>query len=342
MRQNNEKLNITLIPGDGIGPEISKSFMDIMDILMPNIEWEVFSAGAQAYEENGIYLPDELFKSLEKNKIGIKGPITTPIGKGFSSVNVELRKKYDLYTNFRPVKNRGSIKTKFENVDILIFRENTEDLYAGVEEQISPTRAHSIKIITEEKSRLLVEDAFKYAEKHGKKKVTVVTKANIMKKTDGLFLDTARDVAKKYPSIELEELLVDNMCMQLVMRPEDFEIIATENLYGDILSDLCAGLVGGLGLIPGANLGKDMAIFEACHGSALDIAGQNKANPTAMLLSGALMLDYIGNSDEAKILEESIEEVLSHEENYTADLGGNCSTTDYTQKIIEEIKRRIS
>lgn len=333
---------ITLIPGDGIGPEIAGSLKRVFAAAKANITWETEMAGAEAFEKTGAYLPDSLFQSLEKNKIGIKGPVTTPIGEGFRSVNVELRKKYDLYANIRPVKNIGVVDCLFDKVDLIIFRENTEDLYAGIEEQVSPEEARSIKVITRKKSARIIKKAFDYAEETGEKKVTVVTKANIMKLSDGLFLKTAREVAEDYPNITLEEVLVDNMCMQLVMHPEKYKVIVTENLYGDILSDLAAGLVGGLGLIPGANIGDEMAIFESVHGSAPDIAGKDMANPTAMLQTGVMLLRYIGKKKEAALIEGALEEVLSHRENFTADLGGTLGTAAFTDKVVAEIERRLS
>lgn len=329
--------NITLIEGDGIGPEITKSLRDVIDKTGVDINWEIFQAGEAYYKEHGELISEEVFKSLEKNKVGIKGPITTPIGTGFRSVNVFLRKKYDLFANVRPVKSIGNIKSKYDNIDITIFRENTEDLYAGIEEKISDDEMHSIKVITRKGSTRIAKKAFEYANENNIDKVTVVTKANIMKLTDGLFLEVARDVAKDYPNIKLEEILVDNMCMQLVMYPEKYNIILTENLYGDILSDLCAGFVGGLGLIPGANIGKDISIFEAVHGSAPDIAGQNIANPTAIILSGCLMLEYIGEQKAAEKIKVALDKTLSNSENFTKDLGGNKTTTQFTDIIISNL-----
>ncbi|RVU54435.1 isocitrate/isopropylmalate dehydrogenase family protein [Anaerosphaera multitolerans] len=330
-------MKVTLIPGDGVGIEITDALKEVIAATKAPITWDVQEAGEFVYKEKGTYIPEELYQSLESNKIGIKGPITTPIGTGFRSINVELRKKYDLYANVRPIKNVGTIPSHFSNVDLVIFRENTEDLYAGVEKQISSTEAHSIKIITKEKSERLLRSAFDYAAKNNKEKVTVVTKANIMKLTDGLFLSTVREVAREYPKIQLEEVLVDNMCMQLVMYPEKYGVIATENLYGDILSDLCAGLIGGLGLVPGANLGKDIAIFESVHGSAPDIAGKNLVNPTAMLLTGVMMLRHLNLNKEAQQIEKAIETVLSDSNNYTQDLGGTTTTTEFTKKVVQEI-----
>ncbi|MGB4587602.1 MAG: isocitrate/isopropylmalate dehydrogenase family protein, partial [Clostridiaceae bacterium] len=299
--------------------------------------FETQNAGEAEYNLHGKLIPDSLFESFERNKVALKGPITTPIGKGFRSLNVELRKKYDLFTNVRPVKNLGNCPSAFKKVNLIIFRENTEDLYAGVEEMISPDEAHSIKIITRPKSKRIAEAAFAYASKTGRKKITVVTKANIMKLTDGMFLDEARKIASEYPHIEFEELLVDNMCMQLVMRPSNYDIILTENLYGDILSDLTAGLIGGLGLVPSSNIGEHMALFEAVHGSAIDIAGKNIANPTAIILSSAMMLQHLGESIAADWINTAVNEVLLLSENFTKDLGGNLSTTEFTDKIIAAI-----
>ncbi len=330
-------MDITLIEGDGIGPEISKSLRDVFAACDLDINWDICQAGEANYEKTGELINDSTFASLEKNKIGIKGPITTPIGTGFRSINVFLRKKYDLYANVRPVKSLGTIESLFKDIDITIFRENTEDLYAGIEKKISDDEMHSIKVITRQGSTRIAKEAFEFAKKNGVDKVTVVTKANIMKLTDGLFLEVARDVAKEYPEIELEEVLVDNMCMQLVMYPERYKIILTENLYGDILSDLCAGLVGGLGLIPGANIGEDIAIFEPVHGSAPDIAGKNYANPTALLLSGCLMLDYIGEQEASIRIKNAIDKALSDKKNYTRDLGGSASTDDFTQSVISNL-----
>ena len=293
-------MKVTLIKGDGIGPEICDSMKKILKILGSKVEFEEVNAGASVFEKENTFIPDRVFKSIEKNKIAIKGPITTPIGHGFRSINVELRKKYDLFANIRPIKSIKNIKTKYENVDMVIFRENTEDLYMGLEEKISDDEFHSIKVITRKKSERIIKAAFEYAQKFNRKKVTIVTKANIMKFTDGLFLNVGREVSKSYPNIEFEELLVDNTAMQMVQNPNKFDVLVTENLYGDILSDLGAGLVGGLGLIPGVNKGENISIYESVHGSAPDIAGKNLANPIAMLLTSALMLDDIGEENLAK------------------------------------------
>ena len=330
-------MKVTLIKGDGIGPEISQAMKEVVGALDLDLEFEEINAGLSVFEKEGTYIPEALYESINKNKIAIKGPITTPIGHGFRSINVELRKKFDLYANIRPIKAPGPLELKFDGVDMVIFRENTEDLYAGVEEQISENEAHSIKIITRDKSERIIRAAFDYAQAQNRKKVSVVTKANIMKLTDGLFLDVARDVAKAYPDIEMEEILVDNTAMQMVMHPERFDVLVTENLYGDILSDLGAGLVGGLGLMPGVNKGKDIAIYESIHGSAPDIAGQNLANPIAMLLSLCLMLDDIGENAKADMLRSAIYDTLSDKANYTRDLGGSASTKDITQAIIKNL-----
>ncbi|WP_311531194.1 isocitrate/isopropylmalate dehydrogenase family protein [uncultured Anaerococcus sp.] len=330
-------MKVTLIKGDGIGPEISQAMKEVVGALDLDLEFEEINAGLSVFEKEGTYIPEALYESINKNKIAIKGPITTPIGHGFRSINVELRKKFDLYANIRPIKAPGPLELKFDGVDMVIFRENTEDLYAGVEELISDNEAHSIKIITRDKSERIIRAAFDYAQAQNRKKVSVVTKANIMKLTDGLFLDVARDVAKAYPDIEMEEILVDNTAMQMVMHPERFDVLVTENLYGDILSDLGAGLVGGLGLMPGVNKGKDIAIYESIHGSAPDIAGQNLANPIAMLLTLCLMLDDIGENAKAKMIRDAIYKTLSDKTNYTRDLGGSATTKEITQAIIDNL-----
>lgn len=333
------KLKITMIPGDGIGKEISKSAMDVIDAAEVDIEWEIVHAGEAVYNETGQLIPDKVYDSLEANKVGMKGPMTTPIGEGFRSANVELRKKYDLFANIRPVQTLGEVPSKFGPLDLVLFRENTEDLYAGVEEKISDGEMHSIKIITRQGSERIIRQAFDYAEKNNRNHLTVVTKANIMKFTDGMFLDIAREVAKEYPEIPLNEILVDNMAMQLVIDPNQFDVIVTQNLYGDILSDLMAGLVGGLGIVPGANIGEDLAIFEAVHGSAPDIAGQDSANPTALILSGCMMLDYIDESKAAETIRKALDTVLNDPENLTRDLGGNTSTNEFTSALIKEIQK---
>lgn len=330
-------MKITLIKGDGIGPEITESMKKIASALKIDIEFEEINAGLSVFQEEGVYIPQRLFDSIRENKIAIKGPITTPIGHGFRSINVELRKKFDLFANIRPIKAPGPLELKFDGVDMIIFRENTEDLYAGIEEQISPDEAHSIKIITRDKTQRIIEKAFEFASKSGRKKVSIITKANIMKLTDGLFLEVGREVAKNFPEIEFEELLVDNTAMQMVMNPGRFDVLVTENLYGDILSDLGAGLVGGLGLMPGVNKGKDIAIYESIHGSAPDIAGKNLANPIAMILTFCLLLDDIGEKDHAENIRKAIYKTLSDKDNYTRDLGGKNTTSGITEAIISNL-----
>ena len=330
--------NITLIPGDGIGPEITESVVSIIKASGCNINWDIQTAGADVVESEGIPLPQRVIDSILKNKIALKAPVTTPIGKGFRSVNVELRKKLDLYANLRPCKNIKGIKTKFENVDIIVVRENTEDLYAGIERKLDDDSAESIKIITRSASERIVEYAFEYAVKNNRKEVTAVTKANICKLTDGLFLEAARTIAQKYPRITYKEILVDNLCMQLVQNPEKFDVLVLPNLYGDIVSDLTAGLIGGLGVAQGANIGKDIAVFEPVHGSAPDIKGLNKANPTALLLSAIMMLKHIGEIDTALKIERSLYKVLEEKVSKTSDLGGNATTTEFTNAIISNLE----
>lgn len=327
---------VTLINGDGIGPEISNSVVKIIKASGLDIEWDIQTAGADVIEKEGVPLPDRVLESIKKNKVALKAPVTTPIGKGFRSVNVQLRKTLDLFANLRPCKNLPGVKTKFENVDLVVVRENTEDLYAGIEEQIDSDTAHSIKVITRKASERICKFAFDYAVKNGRKEVCVVTKANIMKLSDGLFLEAYRHIAQNYPQINQREILVDNLCMQLVQNPSQFDVLVLPNLYGDIVSDLCAGLIGGLGVAQGANISSDYAVFEPVHGSAPDIKGQNKANPTALLLSAIEMLKYIGEREHAEKIEKALYKTLS-QGNKTSDLGGNLSTTEFTDKIIENM-----
>ena len=327
---------ITLINGDGIGPEISDSVVKIIAASGLDINWDIQTAGADVIETEGTPLPERVLDSIRKNKVALKAPVTTPIGKGFRSVNVQLRKALDLYANLRPCKNLPNVKTRFDGVDLVIVRENTEDLYAGVEEQIDENTAHSIKIITREASERICRFAFEYAVKNGRKEVCAVSKANIMKLSDGLFLDSYRNVAKDYPQIAQREILVDNLCMQLVQDPTRFDVLVLPNLYGDIVSDLTAGLIGGLGVAQGANIGKNCAVFEPVHGSAPDIKGQNKANPTALLLSAIEMLKYIGENSYAERIEHALFKTLSDGDK-TADLGGSLSTTEFTDKIIKNL-----
>ena len=327
---------ITLINGDGIGPEISNSVVKIIEASGLKIDWDVQTAGSDVIEAEGTPLPQRVLDSIKKNKIALKAPVTTPIGKGFRSVNVQLRKSLDLFANLRPCKNLAGVKTRFDGVDIVVVRENTEDLYAGIERQVDEDTAESIKIITRKASERICRFAFDYALKNNRKEVCVVTKANIMKLSDGLFLDTFRSVSKDYPSINQREILVDNLCMQLVQNPNQFDVLVLPNLYGDIVSDLCAGLIGGLGIAQGANIGEDCAVFEPVHGSAPDIKGQNKANPTALLLSAVEMLRYIGENTYAEKIEEALHKTLNSGK-MTADLGGNLSTTEFTDEIIKNL-----
>ena len=332
--------NVTLIPGDGIGPEIAASLVDIFKAANVSIKFDIENAGIDIYNKTGSLIPDSLYESIEKNKIAIKSTITTPIGKGFRSINVYLRKKYDLYCNIRPSKSFKGIKTRYENIDLVIFRENTEGLYIGEEKwEDAEERESAIatKRITRKGSYRILKRAFEYARNNNLDTVTVVHKANILKITDGLFLEVARELSNSYPEINVEETIIDNMCMQLVTNPEKYKVIVTMNLYGDILSDLAAGLVGGLGVAPGANIGDDIAIFEAVHGSAPDIAGLNKANPIALLLSGVEMLKYLNMQDKASQIQNAINKVLNEGTVLTGDLGGTATTTEFTQKIIENL-----
>ncbi|NTW95616.1 MAG: isocitrate/isopropylmalate dehydrogenase family protein [Erysipelotrichaceae bacterium] len=326
---------ITLIPGDGIGPEISQAMMEVIKATELPITWEITPAGLSTLESEGSLIPQSVFDSIERNRIALKGPLATPIGKGHRSLNVLLRKKYDLYACVRPVRSIANISPKFPGVDLVIFRENTEDLYMGLEEIISEDEAHSIKVITRSASTRIAKAAYEYAVKENRKKVTIVTKANIMKASDGLFLESCRAVAALYPTIITDEILIDNMCLQLVVDPTRTDIILTENLYGDILSDLCAGLVGGLGFVPGANLGQDFALFESVHGTAPDIAGLGIANPTAMILTSAMMIRHLGYEKEASWIEEAIQTVYSDPNNYTKDLQGPLNTVEITSEIIK-------
>ena len=326
---------VTLIPGDGIGPEVTQATVDIISASGANIEWEVLEAGINAIPQYGDPLPDAVVESLRKNKVGLKGPITTPVGKGFRSVNVGLRKALALYANVRPIKNFRNIDSRYTGIDMVVVRENTEDLYAGIEHMVGRDAAESIKIITREASERICRYAFELARKQGRKKVTAGHKANIMKLSDGLFLECARKVAQDYPDIQFEDRIVDALCMNLVQFPEKFDVLVLPNLYGDILSDLCAGLVGGLGVAPGANIGEEGALFEAIHGSAPDIAGQNIANPLAMTLSGVEMLKYLGFDKEAERIMKGIDEVLGQKEKLTRDLGGMAGTKEMAKSIIQ-------
>ena len=327
---------VTLIPGDGIGPEVTNAMVKVVEASGAKINWEKVQAGEAVIEKYNTAIPDYVIDSIKKNKVAIKGPITTPVGKGFKSVNVTLRQKLDLYVNLRPIKSFKGIKSRYEDVDLVIVRENTEDLYAGIEHKIGDYAAESIKIITKPACERICKFAFDYAKDNNRKKVTGVHKANIMKLSDGLFLNTFREVAKDY-DIESDDLIVDAAAMNLVLNPENYDVMVMPNLYGDILSDLCSGLVGGLGIIPGANIGKDVAVFEAVHGSAPQIAGQNIANPTAIIQSAVMMLKYLGEVDAAKKIEKALEEVFLKGEKLTVDLGGNSTTEEFTDEIIKYI-----
>jgi isocitrate dehydrogenase (NAD+) len=330
---------ITLIPGDGIGPEVADATVRAVDATGVKIEWERVDAGARALAEYGQLIPDEVFASLEVTHVGLKGPTATPIGGGHQSINVALRKKLGLYTNFRPVRMLPGLKTRFHDLDIdlAIFRENTEDLYSGLEHEVVPGVVESLKIITKNASMRIARSAFEYARREGRKKVSAIHKANIMKLSDGLFLKCCREVAAGYPEVQYNELIVDNACMQLVMRPETFDILVLPNLYGDIISDLTAGLVGGLGIVPGANIGDHHAIFEAVHGTAPDIAGKGLANPTALMQSAVLMLAQLGERDASTRLHRAIYQVYAAQQHLTGDVGGTASTGEFTDAIIRQL-----
>ena len=327
--------NITLIKGDGIGPEIADAVLKIIEASGVDISWDVQTAGADVIKTEGTPLPERVIESVKKNKVALKTPVTTPIGKGFRSVNVQLRKELDLYSNLRPCYNLPNVKTRYDSVDIVVVRENTEDLYAGIEQQIDNNTAESIKRITRFASERIAKFAFDYAIKNNRKFITVVTKANICKLSDGLFLESARKVAENY-DLPLKEILVDNCCMQLVQNPNQFDVLLLPNLYGDIVSDLCAGLIGGLGVAQGANIGKEYAVFEPVHGSAPDIAGQNIANPTALLLSSIEMLNYIGEKEKGNKIRQALFSTLENDIK-TVDLGGNVKCSEFADEIIKRL-----
>ncbi len=330
---------ITLIPGDGIGPEVTVAVVQILETAGLKVRWEEFTAGATAIAEYGTTLPEPLLASIRKNKVALKGPITTPIGEGFTSVNVGLRKALDLYANLRPVWNLPGVPSRYENVDLVIVRENTEDLYSGLEHEVVKGVVESLKIITEGASTRIARFAFEYARRHKRKRVTAVHKANIMKLGDGLFIDCARRVAKNYADVEYDERIVDAACMHLVMHPERYDVLLLPNLYGDIVSDLCAGLVGGLGVVPAANLGEDgIGVFEAVHGTAPDIAGQNKANPTALLLSGVLMLRHLDEDQKADRIVNALWAALADGSARTVDIGGTATTTQFTDAVCKALQ----
>ncbi len=325
---------ITLIPGDGIGPEVTLAVVRILEATGVKFEWERFAAGAEAYESQGEYIPADLYESIERNRVALKGPVTTPVGGGFKSINVTLRKRFDLYANFRPVRNLPGLETKWPGVDLIVVRENTEGEYVGLEHEVVPGVVEAIKVITEKGSTRIARFAFEYARRHGRKKIHSIHKANIMKMSDGLFLRCARKVAEEFPDIQYGEHIIDNTCMQLVMNPFQYDVLLLENLYGDIVSDLCAGLIGGLGLVPGANLGAECAIFEAVHGSAPDIAGKDIANPTALLQSAILMLRHLDEMGAADRIDRALETVYRERRTLTRDVGGTAGTSQFADAVL--------
>jgi isocitrate dehydrogenase (NAD+) len=329
---------VTLIPGDGIGPEVTNAVTRILDATGIKFDWETFEAGAEAFEKHHEYIPKELIESFERTKVGLKGPVTTPIGGGFPSINVTLRKKFELYANLRPIRNLPSVPTRYPDVDLIIVRENTEGLYSGIEHEVVPGVVESLKIITRKASTRIARFAFEYARKYRRRKIHAIHKANIMKMSDGLFIRCSREVSQEYPEITYGEHIVDNTCMQLVTNPYQYDILLLENLYGDIVSDLCAAFVGGLGLVPGANIGDGCAIFEAVHGSAPDIAGRNIANPTALLRSGVMMLRHLGEGSTADRLRGAYNQVYREKKHLTRDMGGNASTTEFADAVIEALE----
>ena len=331
------KHKITLIPGDGIGPEVTSATTKVVEAAGIDVEWEAINAGASAMEHHGAYLPDSLLESIRRNGVALKGPVTTPIGGGFTSINVTLRQQLRLYANLRPIRNLPEVKTRFGDVDLVVIRENTEDLYSGLEHVVVPGVVESLKIITADASTRIARFAFDFARRKRRKRVTAVHKANIMKLSDGLFLECVREVARLYPEIEYGESIVDNTCMQLVLDPQQFDVLLLENLYGDIVSELGAGLVGGLGLVPGANLGEDCAVFEPVHGSAPSIAGKNLANPTAMILSTVLLFRHLGEFEKAERVLSAVEAVYRGGEALTSDLGGSATTTEFTEAVVQHL-----
>ncbi len=331
---------VTLIPGDGIGPEVTDAVVRILEATGVQFAWERFAAGAGAYEKHKEYIPKELYQSIERNCVALKGPVTTPIGGGFASINVTLRKKFELYSNFRPIRNLPGLETRYPGVDLIIVRENTEGLYVGLEHEVVPGVIESLKVMTEKACTRISKWAFAYARKHSRRKIHAIHKANIMKMSDGLFLRCARDVAKDYPEVTYAEHIIDNTCMQLVMNPYQYDMLLLENLYGDIVSDLCAAFVGGLGLVPGANIGDHAAIFEAVHGSAPDIAGKDIANPTALLQSGILMLRHLDESDAADRLQAALEETYAAKKSLTRDVGGTAGTSAFADAVVQALETK--
>jgi isocitrate dehydrogenase (NAD+) len=328
---------VTLIPGDGIGPEVVNATVRILEATGVKFEWESFAAGAKAYEKYKEYIPKELTESIERTHLGLKGPVTTPIGGGFSSVNVALRKQFELFANFRPIINLPGVPTRYPGVDLIVVRENTEGLYSGIEHEVVPGVVESLKIITEKASTRISRFAFEYARRFKRKKIHAIHKANIMKLSDGLFIRCSRNISKEYPEITYGEHIVDNTCMQLVMNPYQYDMLLLENLYGDIISDLCSAFVGGLGLVPGANFGQECAIFEAVHGSAPDIAGEDMANPTAVLRSSTLMLRHLGEDQAANHIDAALVHVYTERKHVTRDVGGMAGTDEFTDSVIEAL-----
>src|SRR5271157_2289280 len=333
---------VTLIPGDGIGPEVMKATVRILEATGVKFEWEEFAVGAEAYEKSGEYIPKDLIESLERTRVGLKGPVTTPVGGGFPSINVALRKRFELYANFRPIRNLPAVATRYPGVDLIVIRENTEGLYSGIEHEVVPGVVESLKIITEKASTRIAKFAFEYARRFKRKKIHAIHKANIMKLSDGLFIRCSRNISREYPEITYGEHIVDNTCMQLVMNPYQYDMLLLENLYGDILSDLCSAFVGGLGLVPGANFGHECAIFEAVHGSAPDIAGRNIANPTAALRSALLMLRHIGEADAAGKIRNASDQVYRDRSKLTRDVGGTAGTSEFADAIIQAMETQTA
>ena len=329
---------VTLIPGDGIGPEVTRASVRMLEATGVKFDWEEFAVGADAYAKSGEYIPKDLTASIERTHVALKGPVTTPIGGGFASVNVSLRKQFELFANFRPIRNLPNVPTRYPGVDLIIVRENTEGLYSGIEHEVVPGVVESLKIITEKASTRISRWAFEYARKNGRKKIHAIHKANIMKLSDGLFIRCSRNISKEYPEITYGEHIIDNTCMQLVTNPYQYDTLLLENLYGDIVSDLCAAFVGGLGLVPGANIGHECAIFEAVHGSAPDIAGKDYAHPTALLRSGILMLRHLGEHEAANKIRRAIEVVYTDKQHLTRDMGGTASTTEFADAMVAAIE----
>jgi isocitrate dehydrogenase (NAD+) len=328
---------ITLIPGDGIGPEVTAATLRVLEAAGADVEWERHSAGSEALARHGDPLPQEVLDSILRNGVALKGPIATPVGKGFRSVNVALRKALVLYANLRPVRSLPGVPSRFADVDLVVVRENTEGLYSGIEHEVVPGVMESLKIISATASIRIARFAYEHAKSQGRRRVTTVHKANIMKLSDGLFLDSCRAVGAEYPDLVSDDRIVDNMCMQLVVNPHQYDVLLCENLYGDIVSDLVAGLVGGLGVVPGANIGEKAAVFEAVHGSAPDIAGRNLANPLALLRSAVLMMQHIDQGEVGKRVEQAIARVVTEKRQLTRDLGGSCTTTEFAEALVAEI-----